>query len=48
MESSIDQVLENDSSAATDIILIGPPQGGYDTDQEEENEEDVPDNGLSY
>ena len=42
MERSIDQVLENDSSAA-DIILIGPPQSGYETDQEDEN---VPDNGF--
>ena len=47
MESSTDQVFVNDSSAA-DIIIIGPPQGGYETDQEEENEENVPDNGLSY
>ena len=44
MQSAIDQVIDDESPA--DIILIGPPLGGLESDQEDENEDNVTDNGL--
>ena len=45
MHVAVAQVLY-DNPPSADIIMIGPPTGGNESDVEEENEDDVGDTGM--
>ena len=46
MQPAIDEIVADDEDSSADIILIGPPAGGYETDNEEEDEDAVAETGL--
>ena len=45
MQPAIDEIVADENSFA-DVILIGPPAGGYETDNEEEDKDAVAETGL--
>ena len=46
MQPAIDEIVADYENSSADIILTGPPAGGYETDNEEEDEETVAETGL--
>ena len=46
MQPAIDEIVADYENSSADIILIGPPAGGYETDNEEEDEDAVAETGL--
>ena len=46
MQLATDEVVTDDENFSADIILIGPPAEGYETDNEEKDEDTVAETGL--
>ena len=46
MQPVIDEIVPDDENSSADIILIGPPAGGYETDNEEGDKDVVAETGL--
>ena len=46
MQPAIDKIVADDENSSVDIILIGPPAGVYETDNEEEDELAAAETGL--